>query len=155
MTRANLTVQEQALWARDMSVAYLIAADQVDWRNAKTEPKFFLFCHSIELALKSYLLVNGHSEDECRDLGHDIAQALNLALVNGLSISDAEREIIVQLSYEHHKRFSFRYLQASNWSAPSPKNVSRCCRALITAIQRAVYAANEAVPSDENLALTR
>jgi hypothetical protein len=57
MTMAKLTIKEQALWARDMSVAYLIAADQVDWRNAKTEPKYFLLCHSIELALKGYLLV--------------------------------------------------------------------------------------------------
>jgi hypothetical protein len=75
--------------------------------------------------------------------------------VHGLSISDAAQEIIVQLSHEHNKRFSFRYFHEVSWSAPSPKNVSRCCRALIIETQRAVYAANEIVPSDENLALTR
>jgi hypothetical protein len=63
---SRLTPAEQGLWARDMSVAYLIAADQIDWRNPRSEPKYFLFCHSIELALKSYLLIKGYSEDACR-----------------------------------------------------------------------------------------
>jgi hypothetical protein len=74
---------------------------------------------------------------------------------HGLQVSGDDRKIVTQLSQEHHKRFSFRYFRDDTWSAPSLRNVSSCCRALLTEIQGAVYAANEMVLSEENLILAR
>lgn len=48
-------------------------------------PAYFLVARSIELALKSYLLLEGRQERELRKISHDLGVALDAAQASGLS----------------------------------------------------------------------
>jgi hypothetical protein len=77
--------------------------------------KYFLFCHSLELALKSYLIHLGDDVDNVRKLfGHDIEKLLVDCKKRGLSISDARVKRLSNLS-EVHLRYWARYPK-QDWS---------------------------------------
>jgi hypothetical protein len=142
-----------AMWTRHSAVGYMRAADQIVPAQGTQEPKYFLYCHAIELALKAYLLVNEHTERDCAKLSHDIAAALRLAKTHELAVSDWHTDIVASLSREHNRPFSFRYFNKLGWGAPSFDNVSDCCKDLIKAVQVKVFAASNVPLWAEHLAL--
>lgn len=64
-------------------------------------PLYFLFGHSIELALKAFALSKGATEKDLMRIGHSLVKALSRAESDGLNVSalltDAERSAIDQL----------------------------------------------------------
>jgi hypothetical protein len=144
-----------AMWTRHKAVGYLQAADQITPDQGTQEPKYFLYCHAIELVLKAYLLAKGQTERECVKLGHDIGGALRTAKPHGLVLSDLHTGIVESLSREHNRPFSFRYFNKLGWAAPGFDRVSECCRALIAEAQVAIFAANGMALSREHVALIR
>jgi HEPN domain-containing protein len=68
-------------------------------------PRYFLFCHSIELVLKAYLAHHGLTEKELRDppFRHNIKNLLNRAIKCGLSLSANTRGSITVLTEAHTK----------------------------------------------------
>jgi hypothetical protein len=149
----EFTIQQVAIMTRHRALGYIHAADQIKPAQGTYEPKYFLFCHAIELTLKAYLLVNGHSEADCRKLSHDLAEALKLAKTHELVLSEKDEGIIVGLSREHNRPFSFRYFSKDGWAAASFENVSACCRTLILAVQGEIFAANGLPLRADHLAL--
>ena len=152
---AAFEVRHVAMWTRHKAVGYLQAAEQITADQGTQEPKYFLYSHAIELALKAYLLVSGHSERECVKLGHDIAGALRAAQAHGLTLSELHSGIVESLSREHNRPFSFRYFNKLGWAAPGFERVSECCKAVIGQVQGAIFAANELSLSPEHVALIR
>jgi hypothetical protein len=144
-----------AMWTRHKAVGYFQAAEQIIADQGTQEPKYFLYSHAIELALKAFLLVNGHTERECVKFGHDIAGALRAAQAHGLELSEWHNGIVESLSREHNRPFSFRYFNKLGWAAPGFDRVSECCRTVIGQVQGAIFAANELALSPEHLALIR
>jgi HEPN domain-containing protein len=73
-------------------------------------PRYFLFCHSIELVLKAYLAHHGLTEKELRDqpYRHNIKNLLNRAIKCGLRLS-ANTRISIGLLTEAHTKFWPRY----------------------------------------------
>jgi len=47
-------------------------------------PPFYLYCHAIELSLKSLLIARGTSERQLRRIGHDLDAGLEAAVSQGL-----------------------------------------------------------------------
>lgn len=81
-------------------------------------PKYFLGCHAIELALKSYLLGAGVPIEAIvnpREYGHDIDKLLNDALEKKLILSPGDIDHIRSLS-EVHSQFLDRY--PIEWGVP-------------------------------------
>jgi len=68
-------------------------------------PRYFLFCHSIELVLKAYLAHHGLTEKQLRDqpYRHDIKNLLDQAIKCGLRLSTNTRAIITLLTEAHTK----------------------------------------------------
>ena len=62
---------------------YADAAEQlVEFRNIS--PRYFLFCHAIELALKAYILATGGDQKELRvTIKHDLQKAYDRATALG------------------------------------------------------------------------
>jgi hypothetical protein len=78
--------------------------------------RYFLFCHSIEVGLKAFVLCVGETEERLRiDFGHNIARLLREAKSRGLGITDDEVRL---LSYfdEPHQNYWSRYPR-DDWSA--------------------------------------
>jgi hypothetical protein len=132
-----------AMLTRHRAVGYFHAALDIVPRNSALEPKYFMFSHAIELALKAYLMVNGHSVDFCRrKLNHDLKKAMKLAQSHELGLSEHHQAIIASLPEQHSRPFSFRYFNPDGWSAPSFLNVERCCRRLLLNAQGPIFRAN-------------
>jgi len=71
-------------------------------------PRYFLFCHSIELVLKAYLVrAAGLTEKQLQDqpYRHNIKNLLNRAIKCGLSLSGNTRASIGLLTEAHTKHW--------------------------------------------------
>lgn len=70
-------------------------------------PRYFLFCHAIELALKAFLARFGVSPPklEKRPFGHDIDSLMTEALARGLNIGSLAVSEIRQLNEAHMKNW--------------------------------------------------
>jgi hypothetical protein len=62
-------------------------------KSGMSLPAYFLAGRSIELGLKSYMLLEGKGEKELRGAGHDLAAALDTSVTLGLpSLFDIRTE---------------------------------------------------------------
>src|SRR5215813_8470418 len=70
-------------------------------------PRYFLFCHSIELVLKAYMAHHGLTEKQLSDppFRHNIKNLLDQAIKCGLSLSVNTRGSITVLSEAHAKHW--------------------------------------------------
>ena len=50
-------------------------------------PRYFLLCHMIELALKTFLKFHGKSESDLKAIGHDLKKLLKRATKLGLTLT--------------------------------------------------------------------
>lgn len=72
-------------------------------------PKYFLGCHAIELALKSFMLMNGVQIEDCyKKYGHSIKKSLNKCLKLGLILGQNDVDHITRLD-KAHSSFWNRY----------------------------------------------
>jgi hypothetical protein len=151
---SELDANEVAMLTGHRAVAYFHAALDIDPPNSALEPKYFTFSHAIELALKAYLMVNGHSSISfCRKLNNDLKKAMQLAELHQLGLSQHHQTVIASLSEQHNRPFSFRYFNPDGWSAPSFLNVERCCRRLLLNTLGQIFKANGLTQLAEHRAL--
>lgn len=71
-------------------------------------PKYFLGCHCIELALKSFLLSKGVGIDLVIDKGHNLESLLDQCIGMGLSVSKNFKTCIPKIN-EIHNGYWNRY----------------------------------------------
>jgi hypothetical protein len=73
-------------------------------------PRYFALCHATELALKSFLLAHGWTDQQIKDIAfrHDITNLMTEAVARGLNISAGAQSDINLLS-DAHKGFWHRY----------------------------------------------
>jgi hypothetical protein len=55
---------------------------------SRSSPQYYLACHSIELILKAFILIKGGTEDEVREIRHDLLKAWERATELGLCPKD-------------------------------------------------------------------
>lgn len=100
--------------SRSAAEMYILASIfQVDanyLEERQSAAQIFLYAHSIELFLKSYLVAHGKNKDELRNvLRHGLTQTLNLAESLQLpQLSKIDRDIIVNLDLAN-ARANIRY----------------------------------------------
>jgi hypothetical protein len=110
----NLRPNEFLRLAQNFYAAYLNCIDLMP-PNA---PKYFLGCHAVELALKSYLLSVGVEIDTIvspKNYGHDIDKLLDAALDKKLILCESDIDHLRRLN-EVHSQFWNRY--PIEWGVP-------------------------------------
>lgn len=73
------------------------------------QPIYFMLSHSLELALKAYLLAKGEPESGFRVLGHDLARAHARAAELGLKVQGENTVALIERLSEFHDTHFFRY----------------------------------------------
>jgi hypothetical protein len=76
-------------------------------------PRYFLLCHSVELALKAFLLHRGATLDELKDfdIRHKLDKLVTEAVAKGLHLRQETQEGISALT-DAHSEFWHRYPKA-------------------------------------------
>ena len=78
------------------------------------KPKFYLVCHGLELALKSFIVnqlpINVNIETYIKKIGHNLTTCLNDAKRHGLNILDPKEERLINKIAPDYKDKAFEYL---------------------------------------------
>src|SRR6476620_10380125 len=85
--------------------AYLLAAQKLEQslEGPPSSAEYYLACHSIELMLKAFILINGGTEDEVRKIRHDLLKAWERATELGLCPKDKRiGEVVTMLAPYHY-----------------------------------------------------
>jgi hypothetical protein len=100
----SFDLYERAVEFRDAYKALPKADPPPDW------PRYFLFCHAIELVLMAYLVQRGITLAELKgDFGHDLTLLFDKATDLGLRPSNPETRSHIQALTEAHKKHWPRY----------------------------------------------
>ena len=100
-------------------------------------PAYFLAARAIELALKSYLLLEGHSERQLRDLRHglsDCLDAANSAGLPGLVAASVESDYAVRWIDPYYREKDLEYPTTGFKSYPEIKYLVGFCDSLLDAL---------------------
>jgi hypothetical protein len=86
-------------------------------------PVYYLYCHTMELTLKAFLLARGLSVDEIRSrrLGHNLQGLWKECNAQGLKVQSAKAAALgqtIKLLNPFALRFDFRYLRVGMISLP-------------------------------------
>jgi hypothetical protein len=69
-------------------------------------PRYFLLCHSIELALKAFLTLHGESESDLKSAGHDLKKLLKRTERRGLKLTPDTQDAIKRLARAHKEHWA-------------------------------------------------
>lgn len=113
---SNVVVRVDAHWLRNYAADFLAAAEAFQAPEHRFSPvRYYLICHSIELALKAFLFTAGYKKKDRKRLNHDLVKALEAAEGNGLAqyleISHKERESIEKAN-KLYPRKEFEYFES-------------------------------------------
>jgi hypothetical protein len=86
-------------------------------------PKYVLFYHAIELALKAYLISKGVSEAvlSARPFGHDITELVDEAVSRGLTLPPGTQKAIADLGHQPQQLGSVEYTVAAHLRIRYPR----------------------------------
>lgn len=113
---SNVVAHVDGHWLRRYAEDFLAAARAFQAPKNRFSPvRYYLICHSIELALKAFLFTAGYKKKDRRKLNHDLVKALNAAEGNGLSeyfqITHTERESVEKANKLYPKK-EFEYFES-------------------------------------------
>jgi hypothetical protein len=127
----------------DDARAYVNAAEQlVDFDNVG--PRYFLFCHALELALKAYILASGGNQKELQAIRHDLMKGYDRALALGYKPADTRTAEIVAWLNPYHRDHMFRYKTTGLRILPTGEDLTAVCKSMLNEIRpitRAAYLA--------------
>ena len=104
-------------------------------------PTYYLYGHAIELALKSMLIHRGYSENDVRKIGHNLKEAWDKVVENGLgSELDDRAEIMqtIELINVYYKAKELEYIVPGGKQYPSISRVHDVAEKLIYAVGKNV-----------------
>jgi hypothetical protein len=139
--------------------AYLRAAQKLDQsvEGLASSPQYYLACHSIELIFKAFILIKGGTEDEVREIRHDLLKAWDRATELGLCPKDKRIGEIVIMMAPYHLDHSFRYRKTGFVTLPVYTELCEVVERLVTEVGPAVndamlseILAKRATPNDED-----
>jgi hypothetical protein len=110
MTKPDPYAHFRPIQYLDFADQFYIAFHQLPQRPPPFSwPRYFLLCHSIELALKAYLAQVGAALEQLkRDFGHKLDRLVDEAVKKGLPLPTATQETIKLLN-KAHTEYRHRY----------------------------------------------
>jgi hypothetical protein len=117
------------------AASYSDAAKQLEHFTKKPAPRYFLYCHAIELSLKAYILASGGNEAEVRKIKHDLGKAFSRASELGYRPSlDGTKEVIENLD-PYHQDYSFRYMRMGLKILPRFEDIDQVANSMLRDIE--------------------
>jgi len=95
-----------------LAAQVLIEADRRAVLGFASRPTLLLLSHGIELMLKAYLLSQGASEKQLKNIGHDLVECLAEAEGRGLRILGRKDRAVVRWLNEYYNKKEFEYVIA-------------------------------------------
>jgi len=88
-----------------------IEGDKADPQRALSDPLYFLFAHTLELAFKAFLLVRGEDIPISGKAGHDIVALHRQCAALGLGLKEDAESLprVVEMLATENERHGFRY----------------------------------------------
>lgn len=129
------------------SEAYLRAAQKLGppAKGLSEAPQYHIACQTIELTLKAFILIKGATEDEVREIRHDLLKAWERATELGLRPKDKRTGEIVTMLAPYHLDHGFRYRKTRFVTLPVYTELCEVVERLVMEIQPAV---NDAMLSE-------
>jgi HEPN domain-containing protein len=129
------------------AASYHVAADLICDQGLRAThpeaPATFLYCHAIELYLKSFLRFHGVSAKRLQSIGHDYKRLLSRASKRGLVLGELESEVLSMLGGEIWSRS--RYLEIGSLRSPSLSALSTTSISLRQAVAKVLREAGQLV----------
>lgn len=128
------------LWsyAKDFSEAADIILEKKG-ESALFPPLYYLYGHSIELALKAFLRTRGRSLDDLKKLGHDIGKIYPKAMEAGLSaevsLTTGQAEAL-ELFSSYYMNKEFEYIKTGYKKLPTTSVLRDAADALVSGLKR-------------------
>jgi hypothetical protein len=108
-------------------------------------PKNYLLCHSVELAMKAYLLATGSTLDDVEEIGHDLKKLNRLCGQRGLILSHPSACQNLAWIAPAHKEHSLRYARPGGITMPGDIEFNQFSLSVIKDVTPAVREAENAV----------
>ncbi|MCC8963740.1 hypothetical protein H8A95_15830 [Bradyrhizobium sp. Pear76] len=105
-------------------------------------PRYYLFCHSLELILKSYILASGGDQAELKGLGHKLNDSLVRAKALGFASPTTDFDLFVDWLDPFHRSHDFRYATTGFKRVPTSEDLIRVLKAAhdqVEPVARASY----------------
>lgn len=99
--------------------SFVNAAHKLDALAGDWSPKYFLLSHAVEIGLKAFLLLNGHTPAELRTLPvrHSPKALAGMAAKHGMTFTARENEVI-DLVDAVHTDHRLRYIKPGSLQMP-------------------------------------
>lgn len=101
------------------------------------EVKYYLLCHSIELAMKAFLREKGFTRKQLVKIGHDLERLIHMLYDNGVLIDVRSIERTFSLS-GYYKTKQFEYPQTGYKELPSLKEMKSSTRLLLSMVRNSI-----------------
>ena len=100
--------------------------------------KYFLLCHSIELAMKAYLREKGYSRLQLMNIGHDLEKLIRLLHEKGVSMDISSMVRTFSLN-DYYKTKQFEYPQVGYKEFPSLDDMKSYVHLLLSMVSNSIY----------------
>ena len=107
-------------------------------------PTRHLYYHSVELFLKSYLMLKGKTVDDVKRIGHRVYCLATACDDLGLSFDDEDIDVI-QLMSEGSTIIQARYIETGCFTWPTIEALDRTCISLHSSVRKALKTAGRPV----------
>ena len=123
----------------NLAESFYKAANQLNSQNGKTPilPIYYLYAHSAELALKSYIYKITNDESKLRSIGHNLQEAFEFCTANNIGqiIGDtAPLKDCISIINEQYEGKELEYHFKGIKQLPDPKQFDQAVQNLIAVL---------------------
>ena len=134
----RLTSRGLILYAWDYFNSFESLHQQFPKVTDKFPVKYFLICHSIELAMKACLRERGYTRKQLSNIGHDLEKLIGLLYKQGviMDVNSVKRTFILN---DYYKTKQFEYPQTGSKSVPALEKMADITKLLLNKVSNDIY----------------
>ena len=126
-TAVSISVFEPSFFHR-LSYEFINASQELEKSGMRySSISYYLVCHALEIAMKSYLVLNGYSERDIRDMNHNLVKVMNvLKTKNYYKFTSYEEEMIKGINKYYSKKDFEYHITAGEKLYPNLRLLKNC-----------------------------
>jgi len=104
-------------------------------------PVYYLYCHAIELVLKSLIIFQGNNEKDLRNIGHDLIKAWKVSSADTvISLQSEIGEIVqtIEMINPYYSSKEFEYIVTGGKTYPELTHMHNVAQNLIISIGKEI-----------------